>query len=477
MIDLPDPGGVDAPGPTAVTPGTLATSGQQSIAEWLARLSPDRLRFFHGIGWHHWDTQRWATDRDGNARRALHDVLARLRKHAGADPQRKADIKSCESNQGQRGALEIASYLSTFAYHANDMDADTNLLNCHNGTLDLRTLELLPFNPENNITMLTNAAFDTSASDPLWTEFLDRILPDEEVRRYLQRYIGLSLLGDVLEHTLLIVIGTGANGKTTFYEAVSWALGDYSHTAESDLFMKAKTGPNAASPAIMALMGKRLVVTSETEEGAPLAVALMKNLTGGDEITTRGLFKDPITFRPSHTALMVTNHLPKVKGDDDALWRRITVVDFSVTIPESEQNPHLTNDLKLRAESILAWAVEGLADYRQQGLNPPPAVRRSTLAYRTASDDMSRFLNTQIDPDPNSWLTRKQLWTAWTTWCDDAGVAHGKSQDFYDHLDKRGFTAATRGGTRGFKGLALAKDEDTVGDDVFTDTPATKETP
>ena len=308
---------------TAANQGQLGSSGQTRMAYLLATLYKDKLIHVHGLGWHHWDGQRWALDETGVARRAVLKVLKSAWNASFGDPETAKDVRACMSSGAQNGVLEIASNLEEFSVSVSELDADPFKLNAANGTLDLLSGELLPHDPTDRITKVARAAFDPEADSTEWETFLTRVLPDSSVREYLRRFVGLSLLGVVREHVLGIATGTGANGKGTFYGAVRHALGDYSHAAENDLFMTVKTNANAASPAVLGLRGTRFVVCSETEEGQHLAAALMKNLTGGDPITARALHKMPVTFEPSHTALMVTNFLPKVKGNDPALWRSL----------------------------------------------------------------------------------------------------------------------------------------------------------
>jgi putative DNA primase/helicase len=299
--------------------------GQARFAYRLARLHADRLMFIHGLGWYAWDGRRWLQDDQGAAKRAVLDVLRSALSDSLEERGLREDVRRSESASGIAGVLDIAAALEPFAHTVADLDADPYLLNVANGTLDLRTLTVRPHDPRDRLTKVTRAAYNPQAVGASWERFLSNVLPDDAVRGYLQRLIGVSLLGKVVEHIFTIATGTGANGKGTSYNAILHALGDYGHVAESDLFMSAKSNPNGASPAQMGLLGKRLVVVSETERDHKLAVALMKNLTGGDPITARPLYGKPVTFNPSHTSLMVTNYLPKVAGDDPAAWRRLRV--------------------------------------------------------------------------------------------------------------------------------------------------------
>ncbi len=440
--------------------------GQARFAYRLAAAYAGRLLHVFGLGWHYWDGTRWAPDDRGEATRAVLDVLRQEWAAAFNDAALARDVRAAESAAGVRGVLELAAALEPFATVAGRLDADPYLLNCSNGTLDLHTLTLRPHDPADRITKVCRAAYDPAATSPEWELFLARVLPDEAVRSYLQRFVGVALVGAVREQEFTIATGPGANGKGVFYGCVHHALGDYAHTAESDLFMTTKANANAASPAVMALRGRRFVVCSETERDHRLAAALMKNLTGGDPITARGLHRDPVTFDPAHTVLMVTNFLPKVAGNDPAVWRRMRVVPFDVTIPEAERDPELGERLKLSADAVLAWSVAGLRDYQSRaGMDAPEAVQTATAAYRSRSDAIARFIEERLLVNPHMWASVADLWTAWEVWAADDGAEPVTKRDLSDEFDKRGWPVATqRMGSRTArvrKGIGLAdSDED-----------------
>lgn len=418
--------------------------GQVRFAYRLAELYAGRLLHVHGLGWHYWDGTRWAPDDRGESVRAVLDVLRQEWAAAFNDAALARDVRSSESAAGVRGILELAAALEPFATVAAGLDRDPYLLNCSNGTLDLHTLTLRPHDPADRITKACRADYDPAATSPEWDQFLARVLPDEAVRAYLQRFVGVALVGAVREQEFTIATGPGANGKGVFYGAVSHALGDYAHTAESDLFMTTKSNANAASPAVMALRGRRFVVCSETERDHRLAAALMKNLTGGDPITARGLHRDPVTFDPAHTVMMVTNFLPKVAGNDPAVWRRMRVVPFDVTIPEAERDPELAERLKLAAAAVLAWAVAGLRDYQAGGMAAPEAVQAATADYRSRSDAIARFINDRLLVNPHMWVAVADLWAAWEAWATDDGAEPMSKREFADEFDKRGWPAGSK---------------------------------
>lgn len=441
--------------------------GQLRMAYRLAQSHADRLMHVYGIGWHHWDGARWAEDNRGEATRAVTEVLREALAEAvklDPDPRDKliADVRKCETANGINGVLELAAALIPFAVTVTDLDADAYLLNTASGTLDLRTGELRPHDPADRCTKVTRAGYDPAATSTTWTAFLDRVLPNESVRSYLQRLTGLALLGKVIEHVFTLATGTGANGKTTTTSALLYALGDYGHVAESDLFMQAKANPNSASPALMGLRGKRLIVVSETERDQRLAVALMKNLTGGDPITARPLYGKPVTFAPSHTSLMVTNHLPKVAGDDAAVWRRVRVIPFDVVIAADDRDPLLGERLELAADAILSWAVAGYQEYTRTGLAEPEAVTGATGDYQQASDAVARFIDEMCYLSPHAYALTGELFSRWSRWAAVDGVEPLSQRRFGEALDKHGYPTAGGSGRdrRQRRGLGLLAADD-----------------
>lgn len=432
-------------------------SGQLRMAYRLAASHRDRLLHVHGIGWHVWDGARWIYDDIGASKRSVADVLRSALADSLGDKELRADVRKCESAAGVAGVLDLAAALEPFAVTVRDLDADPYLLNVANGTLDLRTMELSPHDPTNRLTKVTRAAYANDVRPGEWVKFLDTVLPDDEVHDYVQRHVGVALLGKVVEHVLSIWTGTGANGKGTAYGALCWALGDYAATAEPELFLHRQGGHPTGE---MDLMGRRLVVVSETDEGRKFAEATMKRLTGGDMIRARRMRQDFVEFEPSHTPILVTNHLPGVSGDDPAIWRRLRVVPFDVVVPEHQRDGELPARLQAAADEVLAWGITGWTEYRRIGLAEPKAVLAKTDEYRSDSDAVGRFVADECVTAAAVKATTGQLFDAWQNWRTSDGAAEVSQKAFGKALDRHGFpvTGRTESG-RWREGIALVARE------------------
>lgn len=412
--------------------------GQARIAYRLAARYANRLMFARGLGWHVWDGSRWAPDDKAHATTAVLEVLRDALTESLGDQELRADVRKCETANGIRGVLDIASALPELRAGTDELDADPFLLNCANGTLDLRTREIRAHDPADRITRVTRGAYDPTVDSTMWTEFLTTVLPNEAERKYLQRVIGQSVFGAVREHLFPVLTGTGANGKGTAYGAIANAMGDYATIIDPSLLMATERGHGG--PEMMQLFGARLVIGSETDEGKQLDASTMKRLTGGDQITARNLYQPPITWEPSHQLLYVTNHLPRVKGDDPALWRRIRVIPFDVVVPEEERDAQLPDHLKLAADAILTWAVNGWFAYEDAGsMEEPDAVRLATDGYRSDSDPVLRFTRDYCITGSNCSATSRDLFQAWSRWAESDGAERLSEKAFGQQLDRLGY--------------------------------------
>jgi len=441
-------------------PADKSTDGQRRIAHRFADAYADRVLYAADLKeWFWWDGKRWAPDVKDKRGKLLDECLRQAWDDAYNDPALERAVKSCQTDAAAGGILSIATQLERFTVVAAELDADPWLLNTDNGTVDLHTMAIRPHDPADRITKITRAAWWPDTAPGRWGEFLEQVLPDTDVRRYFRAFVGVALCGQVLEQAFTIATGTGANGKGVAYNAILNAFGDYGHAAESTLFMSARGKASNASPELMGLMGKRFVAVSETERDQPLAAALMKQLTGGDPITARPLYGKPVTFTPTHTPLMVTNHLPKVPGDDAAVWRRIRVIPFDVTIPEADRDPELGEALKLEADAVLAWALEGWRDYQANGMPKAAKVTEATGAYQADSDTVARFISEACAVAPAARVGVQELFGEFQAWAAADGADPIGRHGFARQIESRGFVKRRTASGFIFRGLGLRAEE------------------
>jgi putative DNA primase/helicase len=428
--------------------------GQLRIAMRLAARYAGSLLYAHGIGWHVWDGTRWARDQDGAVMRAVRDALREAIMEIADMDERTGralydDVRKCESSSSMEGIMKIASSLEAFAVAGNRLDADPYLFNTASGTLDLRTGDMRRHNPQDLITKVTPFAIGGDGRE--FRAFLERILPENETRRYVQKLFGYAMYGKVTEHIMPIFTGEGANGKGTLRDAVKAAFGDYAVEVEPELLISQKHQRHGSFK--MRLRGARLVFMSETERDRRFDEATMKKLTGGDPIEANYMRQNPIEFQPSHTLVMVTNHLPRL-SDDPACWRRLRAIPFDVNIPLKDQDGHLPERLIADGGSVLAWILEGFRMYRAEGLALPDVVDGRTRQYRLDSDVIARFLDEVTVSGGQGQIKASDLYQSWSMWCTQGREYAGTATSFGESVKNKGIK--TRRTSRGVFYVGMA---------------------
>lgn len=421
-----------------------------------------------------WDGSRYAPDETAEAyRRAVATVKGLYAEASAADDSalRKAlAAHATRSEQTNRitAMVKAATWLDGVAVHTDDLDANPMLLNVQNGTVDLETGRLLPHTRANLITKLAPVTYDPAATCPTWTAFMDRIMgADDELISYLRRLTGYSLTGLTGEQMMAIPYGSGANGKSTMLETIAAILGDYAQQTPTDTLTP--TRQQGVPNDVARLRGARFVSAVETGEGNRLAESLVKQMTGGDRITARFLRQEFFEFTPSFKLFLATNHKPVIRGTDEAIWRRIHLIPFKVTIPEGERDPRLKQKLAAEASGILNWALAGCAEWQRDGLQPPPAVLAATQEYRDEMDVLAAFLEDRCLETTGAEVKSGEIYHAYKVWCEANGEYAITNKAFSIRLMERGFEKRKKASGMHFIGLGLLADDSRQARSPFRD--------
>ena len=336
-----------------------------------------------------------------------------------------------------------------------NLDTDHWVLNCTNGTLDLRTGELRPHQRADLLTKCIPVAYDPAAPCPTWDAFLDRIMAGTQALiSFLQRALGYALTGAVREHVLLILWGTGRNGKSTLLNTFRDLLGPYAMKATADLLLVSNTDRHPTERAD--LFGKRFVSAIETEQGRRLAEVFVKEATGGDPIRARRMREDFWEFWPTHKVFLATNHKPVITGTDNAIWERIRLIPFTVTIPKDERDTTLPDKLHAELSGILAWAVRGCLAWQREGLGEPDEVQQATAGYRAEMDVVGQFLAECCLLGPHYRTKAAALYDAYKHWCEQNGEHADVQRTWGMGLTERGLERKRgHGGSYWWVGLGL----------------------
>ena len=460
-IEFPAEKARNAPKPRLAPQRNLTDFGN---AERLVDRHGAHLRYVSAWGWLVWDGKRWQRDNAGEVIRRAKDTVRHIYASAfrADEKDRQAIAKhatASERLQRVRAMVDLAATDERVVARPESFDCNPMLLTVENGTIDLMTEHLRAHEPNDLITRLVPVTYDASATAPLWDGFLLRVMNDRQhLVDFLRRAIGYSLTGSTGEQCVFFCHGLGANGKSTFLETVRAMLGDYGMQADFSTFLQKR---NDGIPNDLArLDGARFVASIEAESGRRLAEVVVKQLTGGDTVAARFLHREFFEFRPAAKFFWSANHKPPIRGTDEAIWRRMRLVPFEVTIPEGEQDKHLCEKLRAELPGILAWAVRGCTEWQQnpKGLAPPAEVLDATKTYRVEMDTLAGFLDERCYLDPSATVKSAVLWAAWQAWCKGNNEPLGTRTDFTDGLKTRGFTPKATKTARCWCGLGLHTD-------------------
>jgi len=433
-------------------------------AERLTDRHGANLRYCYPWGkWLVYDGVRWRVDDRGAVMRLAKDTARSIFEEAKEAPddetaKRLGKWASSSLSEGKlRAMISLAQSEPGVPVLPEELDSSADLLNVLNGTIDLRTGQLREHHREDLITKLAPVEYDPKASAPVWQATLERVLPSEEVRTFFKRLCGYAITGDVSEHILPVLYGTGANGKSTILNALLAAAGEYGMQAAPELLI-AKRGGHPTE--VADLFGMRLVASIEVEDGRRLAEALVKSLTGGDKVRARRMRQDFWQFDPTHTAFLCTNHKPEIRGTDNAIWRRIRLIPFTETLPPAEQDKKLPDKLRSELSGILAWCVEGCLEWRREDLQAPAEVRKATGAYRAEMDVIGAFLRDECEVDADHKTSFASVYDRYAEWCEEGGEKPETRRKFNARLKERGSFTDRRSGPGGsyqWHGLRLLK--------------------
>lgn len=448
----------------AIAPGLFAFTDLGNAERFVARCrakvrySPQRRR------WLVWDEQRWAWDERGQITQLAKDTVRGILAEAAAcrdDKQRAAIISHARSSEkvGRiQALLTLAQSEPPLPVLVSEIDADPYLLNCPNGTIDLRTGKLRGHQRSDLITKSTGVDFDGNARSELWERVLhDATGGDGDLAAYLQRVVGYSLIGEPLERAFFFLYGPPGTAKSTLIEAFHGALGDYASAAAFETWLvQSSTGGNRGD--LVRLTGARLVVSVEVRHGARWDEALVKAVTGGDEITAAAKYESEISFRPSFTLMLAANDSPTAREDDAGLWARLRRIPLTAQIAIERQDPSIKAKLREHAHAmaVLAWAVAGCLAYQRDGLGTCSAVEESTAAYRAENDHFSEFLADCCVFETGLRTTRKALRDKYESWAKETGRRSLLSaRDIAAKLKSRGAEERMVKGTREWFGLGF----------------------
>ena len=416
------------------TDGSNVTEAKlgETFGQWL----DSRAVFvFQTKQWLIWNGSVWSTDECGLMNKLAYKFISEAKAalfdagHHGA----LGNLSSFESLNRLENLCKLAA--TDRAVSLSDFDTDAMLLAAPNQWIDLKSGAAYDPDPSMLVSKTIATDYCSRSTCPNFEAFVYDIFEgDQDLISYVQRAIGYSITGLTSEQCLFILIGDGANGKSTFVNVISKLLGDYSKAAASQTLVA--KGSTSVGDDLVDLVGARLIPVSETEEGEGLAEAKIKQMTGGDVLKGRPLYGKYIQFSINGKILLATNSLPSINNTDHGIWRRIQAIPFNRTFTSEQQDKGLGSKLNEELPGILNWAIKGCLDWQQQGLNPPQIVLEQVSAYKTEMDSIAQFVEQECDVDPDSRYSASKLYEAYRYFCQAIGRKPQSTTAFKKALDK-----------------------------------------
>ncbi len=415
--------------------------------------------------WLFWRNGAWLWDTDGAVIRSLAAKLPQQIYSEGAGHLANAEYfaKWSRTSQTERTVLASVSMLSDFEavrlpLALVDADAFKVGFDQARQVIDLKTGVARPALQSDLITKSLNVDRLGESSQAIrWQLFLNQIFDDDaELINWIKRWCGYMLTGSTSEQIFIFCFGNGKNGKSVFGDILRYILLDYARAIASETLTDSKRDAGSATPDLAELVGARLAICGETEDGAALAESLVKGLVSGDTMTVRKLRCDPFQFTPQFKLMVLGNHKPIIKGNDYGIWRRVRLIPFKRIFKPEETDAKLPDKLKAEAPNILAWMVEGCLDWQKRGLSDTPkTILDATGSYQEEQDLVGAFLNECCEMSPLNEASSTDVYAKYKTHCIDNGLRPYSSIALGRKLSERGFNSRRSNGITRWSGLSI----------------------
>lgn len=448
----------------------LADCSDNSVAGYAKGFAGMDLRYnTERKAWMAFDGVRWDQDYlfavDAVVVRTAKEIIARGQELSQEDEkagQRVIKFGASYLNDGKmKATINRMAAMPGVATRDGSFDQAANLVTMANGIFDLDTMRLGPFDREKLLTRQMPVAFDPDAQAPQFEKFMDQLLPDPQLRHYVQRAMGYTLAGQVDHRAIFLLYGPPKTGKSQFLKLMELVFGSFGGTAASDTL---RVTQSTQSNNLHGLKGKRFVSTSETSVDTRLDEELIKRLTGGDRIVSRDLYERNQEWQPECTIFMATNDLPRLSVDDSAIWTRVKPIPFFTQFSKDGEHKEIHNIAKKlfdeEASGILNWLLAGLAAFRQAGLGEPAAVTASIAQHKQESDVVATFLADAFDEtiliaDVDAKISSSQLFAIYQGWSVRQGMRHPIGlRRFVDRMRSLGYVRV-KDGVQHWRGLKV----------------------
>lgn len=411
--------------------------------------------------WYVWDGRRWLEDTSKRiyslakqTARSYEETAEALSKDSDFCKALTKHSRASENLRGLQAMIQLAQSHDEVIVDHEAFNRNPDILNVANGMIDLCTGKFRKFDRDEHITKIAPVVYVKGRKSNAWDGFMKDVVPDPDIRDFVQRAVGYSLTGHMFEEVMFLLFGDGQNGKTTFMSTLLNMLGGYASQAASSALMKSATrGPNNE---LYVLVGKRMVLASETGESGKLDETLVKQMTGMDRISVNPKYKSQMEFDPSWKIWLGTNHEPTITGDDTAIWRRMVKIPFTATIakPDPKLKLLLLNDFNERS-GILNWALEGVRMWQDRRLILPDQIVKATDEYRESQSIIGQFIREVCVVRKGTLVPKIKLYESYVSYCKRIHEKPKTKNAFGRQMHQRGFEDTKTQSVRYLSGIHI----------------------
>lgn len=429
---------------------------ERDFAKLFAEVTRPYLRYNTSIlKWMFYNGRYWEADISGvNVQRCMKEFSFELLKYATNEVGMKNEefleyVKELGSASKRKTLIKDAT--DVFCIKNEEFDTNPLLFNCQNGTFNLATMVLQPFNPDDKITKISKVIYDPTKTSPILDSFMNEIFcGDQDLVNYMYDVLGYSLSGLNNQECFWILLGeTTRNGKSTLLNTFSFMLGELDGYATncdiSSLAKKKNKNGSAPSSDIARLKGARFVVASEPSVDFELDEAKVKAFTGNDRITARMLYSNEIEFLPTFKIFIATNHKPNVSDDSVLDSHRLKVIPFNRHFSPDEQKRGLKDQLKQCdiQSALFNKCLEGWLRFRKKGLTEPSAVTTATASYQTSGQILQLYFDSQLVKEPGALTPLAVFYPLYVAWCTENGFTPLSREKANSYMRSKGLFKAT----------------------------------
>ena len=402
----------------------------------------DRLphRFLYSMTdkmWYAYNGSYWEQDNQGLIEKAADEVINNLKNESlvvqdDADKEKvqKAWLKFIKGERSRSSKVNMINEIKHLVPVLHSQwDKEKMMLNTPSGYIDLTNGTLHDHDYKKMFTQETGVDYTEKVDCPLWIEFLNQTFQnDQELIHFIQKIVGYSLTGSNAEQVMFILFGNGRNGKSVLLNIIKYISGSYAKTMNATTIMqKRNSSGQGPTSDIARLEGARLVVSSEANEGDRIDESLIKQMTGGDTLVARYSYGRDFEFDPVFKLWMATNHMPKIYGTDEGIWRRLIIIPFTHTVKKENIDKNLEYKLKAESMGILKWAIDGAMMWQREGLNPPEVIKQASQDYREEMDVIEAFISESCVVGDEFKVKASELFDAYKKWADETNNWEGMS--------------------------------------------------